>query len=107
MTVSGSNGVTVTSTTPGTADFSFSGNATFNPDEEQTEVGQVVLTVNETGNASNISLEFNNSNTSNSVATSSVSSVSVGDFVDGTGVPDGTFVTAVTSIGSNSNYIFK
>ena len=102
VTVSGSNGVTVTSTTPGTADFSFSGNATFNPDEEQTEVGQVVLTVNETGNASNISLEFNNSNTSNSVATSSVSSVSVGDFVDGTGVPDGTFVTAVTSIGSNS-----
>jgi hypothetical protein len=103
VTVSGSNGVTVTSTTPGTDDFSFSGNATFNPDEEQTEVGQVVLTVDETGTASNIILEFNNSNTSNSVATSSVSSVSVGDIVTGTNVPAGTFVTAVTQVGSSTN----
>ena len=102
VTVSGSNGVTVTSTTPGTADFSFSGNATFNPDEEQTEVGQVVLTVNETGTTSG-SVAFNESNTSGNVATSSFSGVSVGDIVTGTNVPAGTFVTAVTQVGSSTN----
>lgn len=100
----GANSVTPSSGTPGANDVVFSGNATFNDGDEQVQVGTVVLTVDETGTVAGVSVTFSNSNTSNNVS-SLDGGVSIGDLVTGTGVPAGTFVTAITDVGGGNSTI--
>lgn len=100
----GANGMTVSSGAPGANDVVFNGSATYVDGVEEVNIGSIVLTA-ETGAVTGVSVTFSNNNTSNNISTSSISGVSVGDLVTGSGVDDGTFVTAITDTGSGNSTI--